>query len=609
MELKRDHENRELNTPDLIRVVVRRDGVAVQGDKWYYEFVQTNSGRSLFTFLDPETAEEIRAKIEEISDWYGPDALEPDTLIAEFISDMENGLGGCYQNLYLRMEATNLTEEGAPLYQFTIIDLKGIHGVFDKRLKLLGKYRHFMTLKDEIYFDYDRSTNNISVYKYVNGNPVVLFNRDYDEYLAETIPVFSQNDPELSDRMYAFADLVRTSEAPFDHELELIDRSGKVVRGRALGGTPGGQKNLMAGIFFMEDGEHSVPDYMKPAAKDPGTGLLNKRAGTEFAQDKLWSLKGSVAWVAIIDVDDFKAINDNFGHLFGDEVIRFVADTLRTEVGNDGFVSRFGGDEFFVFLERIPTREALKNLLKVISKRLLLHFDPKFKLTISVGVSCYPKDGTTLEELFAKADKGLYIAKEKGKNRHIIYDPELHGLLEDGSMQSQAAAYALSREEARTKMVELVAGIAEHGTKFLTENPTLQRELRTIFDIDGLTIATMFEDRPLVRDGKYIDAAEFIKIQMMDLSYVPRYGNLGRYVANNMLQLRDDNPMAFNIMKEQEIEACILCVYFVDDTPAVFVSFDVFNKIRKWSDREIDMLTEIGALICSTLMREHNAIS
>ncbi len=605
MQLKRDEENRELRSPALVRVVTRRDGVAVSGDVWYYEFVQTNSARSLFTFIDPDTAEEIRNKIEEISDWYTPNALDPDSLIAEYLTYIDNDLGMRYQNIYLRMESTNLMENGLPLYQFTIIDLMGVRDLLERRRNVLEKYRLFMTLKDEIYFDYDRSTDNLSVYKYVNGQPVILHKEGFDDYVKEAIPAYSGQDPTLEARLKGFAELVRNTQVPFDYRMELLDQSGKVAHARALGGIPSGQKNLLAGVFFMEQGEHEVPYYMMPAAKDPGTGLLNKRAGTEFAQDKLQILNGNTAWVMIIDVDDFKLINDNFGHLFGDEVIRYVADTLRVEVGADGFVSRFGGDEFFVFLDRIPTRTALKNLLKVLSKEFLLHFDPKFKLTISVGVSCYPKDGTTLEELFAKADKGLYIAKGKGKNRHIIYDPELHGPLEEGSMQSQAATYALSREAARAKMVELMLGIMEHGSTYLTHNQKIQKELRTIFDIDGLTISTRYEARPLVRDGKYIMESKLGNLMEIDLNFLPRQGNLARYVANNLLQLREDNEAGYQILKEQEIEACIMCVYFKDDEPAAFVGFDVFNKIRKWSDREIDMLTELGALICSTLVKEH----
>jgi diguanylate cyclase (GGDEF)-like protein len=606
MELKRDHENRELKSPASVRVVVRRDGVAVSADVWYYEFVQTGSARSLLTFIDTETAEEIKAKIEEVSEAYASGKIEPGTLFAEYLTYIDNDMGMRYENIYLRMESTELTEDGKPLYQFTIMDLVGVLELLDSRRDNLEKYRLFMTLKDEIYFDYNRKTNNLCVYKYVNGNAVVLYNQDFDEFTAEVIPMFSGKDPLLEARMNGFADLVRTTEIPFDYKMDLLTRDGKIAHARALGGIPSGQKHLLVGVFYMEKGEHEVPYYMKPAAKDPGTGLLNKRAGTEYALDKLNTLNGKTAWVMIIDIDDFKSINDNFGHLFGDEVIRYVADTLRVELSGDGFVSRFGGDEFFVFADRIPTRDALKNFLKVVSKKLLIHFDPKFKLTISVGASCYPKDGATLEELFAKADKGLYIAKEKGKNRHIIYDPELHGPLEEGSMQSQAAAYALTREAARAKMVELMSGIVENGSRYLLQNKKLQKELRTLFDIDGFTVATVFEDVPLVRDGKYISDINTDKFECVDPSFMPRQGNLGRYVANNLLQIKEDDENAYLILKEQEIEACIFCIYFKNEKPAVLVGFDIFNKTRKWSDRDIDMLTEVGVLVCSMIVKEHS---
>lgn len=128
-------------------------------------------------------------------------------------------------------------------------------------------------------------------------------------------------------------------------------------------------------------------------------------------------------------------------------MIRGVAEIMQELVGQRGVIGRFGGDEYVILLEKVETREQLKTLLKTIAKELRLAFDPKIHVTASIGVSEYPVDGTEYEYLMRKADKALYLAKEKGKNRHIIYEERLHGKLETDDMQNMAMAYAVSKEK------------------------------------------------------------------------------------------------------------------------------------------------------------------
>lgn len=88
---------------------------------------------------------------------------------------------------------------------------------------------------------------------------------------------------------------------------------------------------------------------------------------------------------------------------------------MQVLVGQRGVIGRFGGDEYVILLEKVETREQLKTLLKTIAKEFALAFDPKTHVTASIGVSEYPVDGSEYEELMRKADKALYLAKEKAR--------------------------------------------------------------------------------------------------------------------------------------------------------------------------------------------------
>ena len=158
--------------------------------------------------------------------------------------------------------------------------------------------------------------------------------------------------------------------------------------------------------------------------------LFNKRAINEYTIEKIRDCQNTHEglYLAIIDVDDFKTINDTYGHMFGDEVLSRVSEIIRSDLNARGVAGRFGGDEFMVLFENVKSEQELRLILKTITKNIQWAFaDKEVSVTTSWGIAKYPEDGSSLEELFKIADKALYIAKAKGKNRYIIYDERKHG--------------------------------------------------------------------------------------------------------------------------------------------------------------------------------------
>lgn len=131
---------------------------------------------------------------------------------------------------------------------------------------------------------------------------------------------------------------------------------------------------------------------------------------------------------SIIDIDNFKTINDNHGHLVGDEILKINAINLEKMCSGRGVVGRYGGDEFiFVFPEVVDYDDVWHigfDILKSSSKLELPEGD--ISVTYTMGFSRFPLNGATVEELFEVADKALYRGKMKGRNCFIIYLPEKH---------------------------------------------------------------------------------------------------------------------------------------------------------------------------------------
>jgi len=120
----------------------------------------------------------------------------------------------------------------------------------------------------------------------------------------------------------------------------------------------------------------------------------------------------------MLDLDDFKQINDSLGHLKGDESLAGVADTIRKTIRSMDIAGRYGGEEFAVILPESDIRKAIQT-----AQRLCNNVEARFindtELTISIGVACFPEHGNDSESLIRSADEALYQAKAEGKNRVI----------------------------------------------------------------------------------------------------------------------------------------------------------------------------------------------
>ncbi|MGZ7040480.1 MAG: diguanylate cyclase, partial [Thermoanaerobaculia bacterium] len=129
--------------------------------------------------------------------------------------------------------------------------------------------------------------------------------------------------------------------------------------------------------------------------------------------------------LAMIDIDNFKRVNDSFGHPIGDEVLKGLVDELLTNARDSDVIARYGGEEFAIILPDTPSaaaRDAANRLRDLVERRRfdIPQLGRTLRITVSVGVAVYPLDGLTSADLIARADAALYLAKKNGKNRVAI---------------------------------------------------------------------------------------------------------------------------------------------------------------------------------------------
>jgi two-component system, cell cycle response regulator len=124
--------------------------------------------------------------------------------------------------------------------------------------------------------------------------------------------------------------------------------------------------------------------------------------------------------IGMVDVDHFKKCNDTYGHLVGDAVLKKIASRLKKSVREVDLIARYGGEEFCVVLPETNKELAMavaQRLRRSVESSSIKAFDEEMRMTVSVGISTYPEDGTKIETLMEKADTALYKAKRKGRNK------------------------------------------------------------------------------------------------------------------------------------------------------------------------------------------------
>jgi diguanylate cyclase (GGDEF)-like protein len=158
------------------------------------------------------------------------------------------------------------------------------------------------------------------------------------------------------------------------------------------------------------------------ARSDAKTGLLNARAWEHLARRELARMRRAArsGAVLVIDIDGFKLVNDRFGHLTGDAVLRRVGAAIAGGVRESDTVGRFGGEEFVALLPGASALEALAVGERLRARVRQIQTGADLAVSVSVGAACWPTDGADLDALLDAADRALYRAKACGRDRVVL---------------------------------------------------------------------------------------------------------------------------------------------------------------------------------------------
>jgi diguanylate cyclase (GGDEF)-like protein len=126
----------------------------------------------------------------------------------------------------------------------------------------------------------------------------------------------------------------------------------------------------------------------------------------------------------MIDSDNLKTVNDLHGHEAGNRLLKMVAKCIETQLRHTDVLARYGGDEFVALLPETPADRALEvaqRILKAVATAPLTFEGKRIETSVSIGLACYPEDGRSMNAIQARADRAMYLAKERGRNTVVKF--------------------------------------------------------------------------------------------------------------------------------------------------------------------------------------------
>ncbi|SCP95597.1 diguanylate cyclase (GGDEF) domain-containing protein [Anaerobium acetethylicum] len=250
-----------------------------------------------------------------------------------------------------------------------------------------------------------------------------------EENIRELIKrLFLDGDRENLERVYRTYKDGLTDEINIQLPIQVPGRDTKwiLVRGRGVFDSRG-ELRLINGIVLDTTKLRRQEDYIEYLARhDYLTSLPNRR---EFKKKLSAELSaGRCGAVMLMDIDNFKGINDTLGHHYGDCLLKELAGRFFNRTDNRMFVSRFGGDEFLIMISGVADEERLQKFAEEIKSIFLEPFNldgnDKY-VNFSMGITIYPKDGNEIEQLIMNADTAMYNVKHSGKNNYMFYSTEM----------------------------------------------------------------------------------------------------------------------------------------------------------------------------------------
>lgn len=327
-----------------------------------------------------------------------------------------------------------LSKSGEKYIYGTFTNLNNSRLFLDNAYKVLEQYQIILSQTENIIFELD--VINDTVYFSDTWKDIFGYNPAEKNIIDNLISTHLH--PDDGSILLNVLATLKQGEGYQNVEVRIAKEDGAYLwcRVRATGiYDDNGAMTKIVGIIINIDSEKRASAILQERAEqDALTKLLNNSSARKQCEKYLCTLSDNeMCALLIVDLDNFKYINDHFGHMYGDKFLVHTAEQIKKLFRSKDILARIGGDEFLIMMRDIPDADLVKKratqLITEINDILDEHPN-NYVSSCSIGISFGPEQGTNYNLLFEHADAALYEAKRKGRNCYSIYTPEVSDLHE-----------------------------------------------------------------------------------------------------------------------------------------------------------------------------------
>ncbi len=497
-------------------------------------------------------------------------------------------------------------DDGANMLYLSFVDTTMRKEIMEQLYREREHSRLILEITDDIIFDYDLVEKTV----YFSGNFSQHFrtpNRleNFPNALSSYFRIIAETSIST---FWELVERINNGDKYYSCEIELVKYDGEHVWYNVqyklildIMSTPIKAIGKMTDITRQKE---RMEELQARAETDSLTKLYNKIESKQRIERLLEKSIDERFALLIVDIDNFKGVNDNLGHQFGDAVLVDISAKIKSLFRDSDVVGRLGGDEFVVFLRNITNDDIVSEKANALCEAFRHTYSGKqnqYKISGSVGIAFSPEHGITFDELYHAADMALYQSKQRGKDCYTIY----HERISSGTMEDIEPIRDAERFVASYFANDPIYNIFEMLYETKDIHTTINMILAIIgkrFNVDRCYIFE-YTDDGLHTNNTYewcangvtreIENLQNIPIEQMDKALL-KYNVDGVFYCNDLSTL---SKYSYEILSSQGIKSLIHCAIVLNGKTKGFIGFDDCKDNRVWRGDEIATLSYISRIL------------
>ncbi len=440
------------------------------------------------------------------------------------------------------------------------------------------------------------------------------------EGFLSNLPLSSHFHPDDLSTLSTWADSMRRNAHTLPHiEVRVLGHNGKYVwcriRAQLQRDEAKGINRIVGILYDVDEDKRAALTLKERAERDALTKLLNKQSTQQMVSERLSQQTDTLSALLILDLDNFKGVNDKYGHLYGDAVLSQIGNSLRHLFRSQDIIGRIGGDEFLIFLNDVPNAELVQERCRQLLdtfRALFAQLVPELKVSCSIGAALAPLHANGYTELFRHADEALYLAKARGKNRYKLYSPrdKYNALLENVTYESTRIDSDEQPNITDNSFIRFVFRLLYESRDLTVTVNELLAHIGSQFNVSR---AYIFENN--VDNTVCSNTFEWCntgvspeKDNLQNVSYItdiPGWPEV--YDENGLLYCSDVAELPANaraILEPQGVKSMLHCSIRDNGVFRGYIGFDDCVSTRLWTQEQISLLQFLSEVMALFLLKK-----